>query len=223
MKKDKGAVIEIPRMKRGSLDVGIKGTTPLIVHRFADKAKKQMLDKQKGKANKGKEFKNPIADFVDTLYIMQPIDRDELIGKMEDDGIEPGDDVTKYFKNIRLGFPAAGFKLAAVSACRNIDGIPMTLARGSFFVLEDTFGCVEIKYKKLYIREDMVRLNGKSADIRHRACFEDWQVKLNVEFNPVSLSAEQICNLIDMGGFSVGIGDWRPERNGSSGKFELIH
>ena len=56
----------------------------------------------------------------------------------------------------------------------------------------------------------MVRLNGKSADIRHRACFEDWEVTLNVEFNPVALSAEQICNLIDMGGFSVGIGDWRP-------------
>jgi hypothetical protein len=220
-KQEKSVDVRIPEMKREYLKIAVKGTSPLIVHKFSDKAKKQILDKQTKKANKGREAKDFIADFVHSLHLMNGVKQDALIAKLHKAKVQIGDDVSKHFKNIPLGFPASGFKNAAVASCRNVDGIPMTLARGAFFVKEDAAGCVEIKYDKLLVREDMVRLNGKSADVRFRGCFENWSTTLNVESNPLALGKEQICNLIDISGFATGIGDWRPERNGAYGMFEL--
>ena len=215
--------ISIPEMKRMTFPVEVQGTSQLIVHQFSDKGRKQILDKQLGKANKGREKKNPISDFVHALYLMNGFQPEEMVEKLEKANVQPGMDVAKHFKGIKLGFPAAGFKNAAVAACRNVDGIPMTIARGAFFVLEEWNGMVEIEYDQLIIREDVVRLQGrgKPADIRFRPGFNDWTAKLKVICNPLALSPEQICNLIDISGFSVGVGDWRPSCNGSYGMFQL--
>ena len=42
-----------------------------------------------------------------------------------------------------------------------------------------------------------------------------------VKFNAALLSAEQVVNLFQTAGFAVGIGDWRPERNGLFGRFHV--
>ena len=34
-------------------------------------------------------------------------------------------------------------------------------------------------------------------------------------------SLEQILNMVNFGGFGVGIGEWRPERDGQFGMYEL--
>lgn len=213
--------IEIPKMERQMIKIPIEGTSSLIVHVFGDKVTKGILGKHMGKANKGKEKKDPIADFVQALYFMNGASREDLIDKLHADDIQIGDDTAKYFKKIPLGFPASGFKKAAVSACRNVDGIPMTLAKGAFFVKEDAAGMVEIKYDKLILRMDVVRLNGKTPDIRFRGEFKNWSADLMVECNPRALSPEQVCNLIDTSGFAVGVGEWRPEKSGSNGMFQL--
>lgn len=220
-KQEKVTEISIPEMKRQFLEIVIKGTSSLIVHKFSDKTKREMAEKHQGKANKGKKPKDPIADFVYSLHIMNGIKPEQLIEKLHKAKIAIGSDVAKHFKDIPLGFPACGFKKAAVSACRNVDGVPMTLARGAFFVKEDANGCIEIKYKKLIFREDMVRLNGKVPDVRYRGGFEDWSATLNVESNPNVLSPEWVCNLIDTSGFAVGLGEHRPEKDGSNGMFML--
>jgi len=67
----------------------------------------------------------------------------------------------------------------------------------------------------------MVRLNGKTADIRHRGEFKEWSADLEVQYNEDWISAEQIANLISLAGFSVGVGEWRPEKNGQYGTFEI--
>ena len=213
--------IEVPQMERKMIKVPIVGTSSLIVHMFGDKVGKGLLDKHMGKANKGREKKDPIADFVQSLYFMNGASRDDLVDKLHSDNVQIGDDVKKYFKDIPLGFPASGFKKAAVSACRNVEGIPMTLARGAFFVKEDAGGMAEIKYQRLIIRQDIVRLNGKTPDVRFRGEFQGWSADLMVECNPRALSPEQVCNLIDSSGFAVGVGEWRPEKAGSNGMFML--
>jgi len=75
------------------------------------------------------------------------------------------------------------------------------------------------------MREDMVRVGGisKTADIRHRAEFDDWYMDLEIEWNkngPVTI--DQIINLINLGGFTNGIGEWRPEKDGSYGTFRVV-
>jgi hypothetical protein len=71
------------------------------------------------------------------------------------------------------------------------------------------------------MREDMVRVGMGTADIRHRAEFETWGAMLRVQHNANVLSAEQVISLFEAGGFGVGIGDWRPEKDGVNGRFHV--
>ena len=115
------------------------------------------------------------------------------------------------------GFPSIAFKAAAVSACRFADGGRMTGARGAFRI---DGGVVKLKGKPTP-REDMVRIGMGVADIRYRGEFRKWSADLAIRFNANALSAEQIVNLFNTASFGVGIGEWRPERNGRYGMFHV--
>lgn len=116
-----------------------------------------------------------------------------------------------------FGFPASAFKKAAVSACRFSDGLKMTEARGAFHILGEL---VRIEGTPTP-REDMVRINMGTADIRYRGEFKEWKANLKVRYNVAVFSPAQIINLFNMAGFGVGIGEWRPERSGSYGMFHV--
>lgn len=115
------------------------------------------------------------------------------------------------------GFPCVAFKSAAVGACRFSDGIKMTEARGAFHVVGEL---AKINGEPS-MREDMVRVGMGTADIRYRGEFKEWSVKLLVSYNADALSPEQIINLFNIAGFGVGVGEWRPEKDGSYGRFHV--
>jgi hypothetical protein len=71
------------------------------------------------------------------------------------------------------------------------------------------------------LREDTVRLPSGVADVRFRPMFVEWSAELEVEFVASSISEESLLSLIDAGGQFVGIGDWRPERTGQFGTYEI--
>lgn len=183
-------VIEIPKLSIETIDITLIGDSPLIVHRWSEKAKKQMLDKQMKKATSGKEAKNPEQDYLDSLY------------KHPDGG---------------YGFPTIGIKAAGVSACSQIDGITKVDARASFHI-DGELVKIDGKPKP---REDMVRIAMGTADLRYRGEFTNWKTTFSVKFNSRVLSAEQIVNIFNVAGFGVGIGEWRPQKNGSYGRFHV--
>lgn len=115
------------------------------------------------------------------------------------------------------GFPAVAFKKAAVSACTSIRSMTKVLARTAFHVEGDL---IEIEGKPTP-REDMVRIGQGTADLRYRGEFKKWQVKLLVRYNAGVISKGQIINLFNVAGFGVGVGEWRPERDGSYGMFHV--
>ena len=115
------------------------------------------------------------------------------------------------------GFPCVAFKACAVGACRFSEGVKMTEARGAFHVVGEL---VKIEGTPR-MRQDMVRIAMGTADIRFRGEFPEWAVELLVSFNANALSPEQIVNLFNLGGFGVGVGEWRPERDGSYGRFHV--
>lgn len=188
--KSKAEVIALPTPDLRLANIRIIGTSPLISHRWSEKAKKEMLDKQMKKATKKKEAKDPDADYESSLYRLE-------------DG--------------RCGFPAIAFKSTAVTACSQIDGITKVLARGAFHVLGDLIP-IEGEPQK---REDMVRVGMGVADIRYRGEFPEWACDIPVQYNAQVISLEQLINLFQYAGFAVGIGEWRPERNGNCGMFRI--
>lgn len=183
--------INLPPIEVAFLEINIVGDSPLICHAWSDKAKKMMLDKQMGAAKQKKEHKNPEQDFIDSLY--------------------PMPDGNGY------GFPSVGFKSAAVSACRFAEGVKMTEARGAFHIPGEL---VRIEGTPTP-REDMVRVGMGTADIRYRGEFREWRAKLIVRFNSRALTGSQIFNLFNTAGFGVGVGEWRPEKDGSYGMFHV--
>src|ERR1044072_7790027 len=61
------ATIAIDKIQVEALSVPILGTSPLIVHRFSEKAKRQMLDAMQGRKTP-KEVKDPQAEYEAAFY-----------------------------------------------------------------------------------------------------------------------------------------------------------
>jgi hypothetical protein len=80
----------------------------------------------------------------------------------------------------------------------------------------------EIKGSIPEIREDMVRIGMGSADLRYRGEFKNWHMDLVIEYNSGgNLTLDQIVNVINAGGYIVGIGEWRPEKDGTFGRYHV--
>ena len=114
------------------------------------------------------------------------------------------------------GFPAIGLKAAMVSAARFVDA-KMTVLRGAVHIDAEMLEIVG----EPNMREDMVRVGMGTADIRYRPEFVEWRSPVTIKFNASVISVEQIANLLNNAGFGVGIGEWRPEKNGSYGRFHV--
>lgn len=181
--------IELPALQIEQITLMLIGDSPLIVHAWSEKAKRQMLEKQMMKATKGKEPKDPEADYEACFY---------------------------RTPTGAYGFPAIGVKSALVSACRFLD-MKMTEARGAFHIDLEMLTVIGEPRP----REDMVRVGVGTADIRYRPEFPQWQIPVPIKFNANAISAEQVANLVNTAGFAIGIGEWRPERNGSYGRFHV--
>lgn len=184
-------VIELPKPNIQILDVTIVGDSPLIVHKWSEKAKKQIRDKQTKKANAGREAKNPEQDFKESLHITPE---------------------GKY------GFPVIGIKAAAVTACTSTAAMTKVAARQAFHI-EGEYAVIEGSEPTM--REDMVKVGMGTADIRYRGQYWPWHTTVRIRFNGNVMSAEQILNLLNTAGFGVGIGEWRPERDGQFGLFHV--
>lgn len=199
----KSTAVELPPMNIQTLDIPIIGDSGLICHAWSAKAKKQMLDKQMKKAATGKTAKDPWQDFCETLYWL-----DGMPDKPSEEDI----------MTARFGFPAVAFKAAAITAVTSTGGMTKVMARQCFHIVGEY---VEIVGPAPSMREDMVRVGMGTADIRHRAEFDTWGALLRVQHNANVLSAEQVIGLFEAGGFGVGIGDWRPEKDGVNGRFHV--
>lgn len=190
--KKKEEVVALKSIRIERINLEIEGDSALIVHAWSAKAKKEMLDKQMKKAKTAKAAKDPERDYEEAFYRLP---------------------------NGKPGFPTIAFKQAAVSAGgRFSDGLKMTELRGSFFIDGEL---AEIKGEPS-MREDMVRVGMGTADIRYRPEFKQWRVTLPIKYNADKISLEQLVNLFDLAGFGVGVGEWRPEKDGQYGMFHVV-
>lgn len=115
------------------------------------------------------------------------------------------------------GFPVVAFKSAAVDACSHVSEITKVEARGAFHISGEL---AQIKGQPT-MREDMVRIGMGTADIRFRGEFKKWETELTIRYNENVLSLEQIVNLFNTAGFAIGVGEWRPQKDGSYGMFHV--
>lgn len=210
-KETNEARIEVPGINIQTCTIHLVGDSPLIMHKWSEKAKKEILDKQMKKATKGGyETKNPVADFIESMYWLE--------GKPEENTEEAF--VEAVENGARFGFPSVAFKAAAISAGYRAEVLKNKVTAKAAFHIDDEF--VEIIGRPTP-RTDMVRVGGisKTADIRFRGEFKTWEAYVTVRYNASVISAEQLVNLFNLGGFACGVGEWRVEKDGSFGMFHV--
>jgi hypothetical protein len=215
--KQTEVIAEIKPIKIAKAIVTIEGTTPLIVHAWSEKAKKQMLDAQMKVAKvKGREAKNPVEDAIQTLYWLTPQPEEmtmEAFAEACANGAE-------------WGFPVTAIKQAAATAAYRIGATKDTKTmKGSFYIRGTGTNLLSkvITSGMPEMREDMVKIAMGTADLRYRMMFPEWRMELGIEYlvdGPFSF--EQIVNAINLGGFMCGIGEWRAERDGQYGMFHIV-
>lgn len=191
--------ITIPQLELRNITFRIVGSAPLIVHAWSEKAKSMMRDKQAKKASRGKPVRDPQQDYLDSLYVIDP-------------------EAPTY------GFPVIAFKAAAVNAATQVDA-KKTHMRSAFHVVNGVTThqgtLVPIAFENLVMREDMVRIGMGVADMRYRGEFQGWSCDLDIRYNARAISLEQLVALFNAAGFGVGVGEWRPEKDGMNGTFEV--
>lgn len=210
----KTELLEIKPLEIKKVTLRIVGDTPLIMHAWSEKAKRMMLEAQMGVSKgKKKEYKNPIEDFINSMYW--------LSGKPEESTEEAFE--AAIANGARFGFPVTAFKQAAISAAYRMQWAKDKMSlRGAFFIDADENGMIEIFSDAPIMREDMVKVGMGTADIRYRGEFRNWSANLTISYNANgAYSLERIVNIINAGGYVCGVGEWRPERDGQNGMFHV--
>ena len=192
------AQIVIKRIDTETIRIPIVGTAPLMVNKFTEKSKRKMLDDMQGRKSP-KQIKDPQADYDAAFYRC-------------DDGTP--------------GFPVIAFKAATVSAARFYGKeVSMTGLR-QFMFFDGEFSNVEgIQLARLigepHMREDAVKVGVNGRDLRYRPCFTTWTTTIDVVYVRAMLTRESVVSLVEAGGLGVGVGEWRPERRGDFGTYQV--
>lgn len=210
----KNEVIEITPIRIKKASLRIVGDSPLIVHAWSEKAKREMLDKQMGKNQaKKKEHKNPVEDFINSMYWLT-----DKPTQMTEEAYEEA-----LVNGAKFGFPVSGLKQSAISAAYRMGWVKDKMGlRGTFFIDANEDGLIEIKGDAPIMREDMVKVGMGTADIRYRGEIRNWYADITISYNELGkFDLQDIINVLNAGGFVCGLGEWRPERDGQYGMFHV--
>jgi len=199
-KKTVDQVIDIAAITMARIPVHILGTQPLLMHRFSAKARRELLfpSGRKNAAEKAENLKHdPLNEYREAVYANRDTTRPTAIH-----------------------LPAGMFSKALASAALDIPGASkaqiLRLASVTSTQI-DLFGTPRMSM-------EMVRSSdmAKTPDVRTRPIFPEWACKIEIEYVATLLKEGQIMNLLAAAGMIVGIGDWRPQKGGSHGKFKIV-
>lgn len=225
MTKKEATIVCIKPIVKKTAKIRIIGDSPLIVHAWSEKAKKELLASQQGTKLKKdkKQAKNVYGEIAEALYWMN--------GKPDVAYADWTEELLdKYAASEQFGFPACAVKAAAVSAAFRLGWTKDKVsARGAFMIFGDNGSeFIEIKsFKpegepKFVGREDSVRIGMGTADLRYRPEFANWYMDVTISFNENgNFSLSDIVNMLNAGGDQCGLGEWRIEKGGSWGAFHV--
>lgn len=190
--------MKIPTTKVAGLIIDIEGITPLIVHKFGEKARNQIRETQAKTATKGAKSVRGAEEIAGEIAACH-------YGVADAQGLGATEG--------RFGFPASGFKASAVSAAPFGSGIFKSRAKSMFFVVGEI---VPLLCDTIEPREDAVRLENGVVQLRYRPYYLGWRASFGVSYMPDTISSEQLVNLFDLAGTLVGIGENRPGKTGAT-------
>lgn len=196
--------IFVPKPVWTLIQIVIRGTTDLICNNWQSKHG----ELRESRINPAIfATRSPEDQFADSLYTVE--------GRENWSGAKIG----------KHGMPAYLIRSACLSAAKILEDWDLLKAvRGCFFA-EDVIAPIT-KIKPMP-RRDIVRVDarhGRKKPIpKYRAQFDKgWEMTVPAKIDTDLLPVVQLAGLLSHAGTSVGIGEWRPERDGKHGKFKLL-
>ena len=185
--------VKLKSIQTETVSIRVKSLSPMIQHKWSEKAKEMMRQKHAGKKTRARDARDPDQEAVDATYFTE-------------DG--------------RFGIPVDAIKASWISAAHKDIGIEKTLVKKALFVqCDDANRVLPIEADEPIVREDCVRVGAGSADLRYRPEFRKWAAEITITYDRSMLTIEDIVNLINRAGFGVGICEWRPEKGGEFGRY----
>lgn len=184
--------VVLPDVERRIIAMRFRGTSSLIVHRFEEKAITQILAKHRQMPYELPP-KNPHEDFRRAKYLN--VNNNECV-------------------------PVLMFKKAMVEASTFGDTTTKKATRGAFYIVGEY---APIKFGACIMRVDMVKTKGfsQAPDVRFRPEYQDWYVDVVINFDPRLMSLEELVYTARAAGAAIGVAEWRPQRDGNFGTFEV--
>jgi hypothetical protein len=192
--------VEVPEMDIRVVTFILDGDSPLLTARVPPWVLVDIERRQAGLAPLPREKRSPEEAYQEALYIS---------------------------KEGWYGFPARAFHKASISAMRH-DKMKMTNATTLFQPLhvgvERETGHPLVRIEGGIPERYSVQGFNKQARaliMTHRGMFWPWSVELGIRYNAAVVTQERIAYMINMAGFHVGVGGWRPENKGPFGMFHI--
>lgn len=200
-KKSEGVEIQIMEVQQGRLRVNVVGTSPILLNRMSEKAKRQLLlpPKPTNRADRNSRLKHvPLEEFNAAPYKLTDDDAPTL-----------------------LAVPGASFKRALASAALDIPGTNKSVIGRLTYVPNEYVPLYGIP--KLYMTVVRSADINRTPDVRTLVIVPEWAASFDIDFVKPNLNEGAIANLIAASGIFVGVGDGRPEKGKLSfGRFQMV-
>lgn len=189
---------DVIEVNQGRITVNVVGTSPLIIQRLSEKARRELLlpAGRKSAAEKASSMKHdPIAEYQASPYML-------------DDG------------PTLLALTSTTFKAAMGTAALDLPG-PTKAKIGRLVYVENDYVPIH-GIPKLFMAVVRSADMNRTPDIRTRTIVPEWACKLDIAFVDPVIKANSIYRLLVAAGITAGVGDWRPQKGkGAYGRFTL--
>ncbi len=195
--KEKKIEIVLQPINVGRVKVPIKGKTNLLMDKFPEESKRQILAKQSGvaKGNK-KKIRDTKQETQEAIHIT---------------------------KSGKIGYPAFGFKKGMMECTAFVGdkAFSKKLVSGAVKIMNIEDGLIPIKFGKQTVLEHNI-----GPQTKFTPQFHDWSCELDIQYDQNNISAQDIITLLNYAGFYNGVGAWRPKGGGGGsgeyGMYEVV-
>lgn len=198
--KEKDDTIIVTEVTEGSVDAVIVGRSPLLLHRMAEKAKRELLlpAGRKTAADKAANLKhNPLEEYRASAI-----------------QLNSGPTL--------LGFRSAGVKQAIASAALDMPGSVSKAKIGRLAWVPGDYLPIYGQQQLFMTTVRMADMN-RTPDIRTLAIVPKWAIPVTLNFAQPLLNPTIIVNLLIAAGLYIGIGDGRNEKGKLAyGQFQVM-
>jgi len=199
--KGTGFDMEIVEVKQGYLTAYVIGTTPLILNRMSEKAKRELLlpKGRKTAVEKATTLKHdPVAEYRDSAYRLSDESAPTYVGLLP-----------------------TSFKGAVMTAALDLPGVKKAQIGRLTYVEGHMIGVYGLP--KLYMSITRSADMNRTPDVRTRAIIPKWACELSIVHTLPLITPTAVSNLLAAAGMTVGVGDWRLEKgSGNYGLFKIV-